>query len=73
MENPQVIEFIKFVNRLPILTEQRSKFVEEYAKNLREEARVDANHKNYFENEILNRIKDPLLDLPLHPPLLTRS
>jgi hypothetical protein len=73
MENPQVIEFIKFINRLPILTEQRSKFVEEYAKNLREEARVDKNHKKYFENEILNRIRNPMLDLPLHPPLLTRS
>jgi hypothetical protein len=73
MQNPKIIEFIKFINRLPIPTENRSRFVEEYTANLRKEEIIDKNHKKYFETEILNRIRNPMLDLPLTMPLLIRS
>jgi hypothetical protein len=73
MQNPKIIEFIKFINRLPIPTEKRSVFVEEYTSNLRKEEMVDIKHKKYFETEILPRVRDPMLDLPLTMPLLIRS
>ena len=71
MENPKLIEFLKFVNRLPIKTEDRSQFVSEYTSNLRKEEMVDIQREKYFRNEILTRIINPELELTMLP--LVRS